>query len=361
MQRNYFSWSKSPVSYTGWNNWYSNETQDVSYEISIHRHFSIKHVGHYNYIHLNTASAVCLIVEKNMLFTKYKNKILNKPQPIVRLSQSCTLLLVSNLAKPQWLSVKCNKKLLPNIICQKKLIFAQQHNKTFSIDDVSCKPQLILFHGICYLLFWFSEAYTPDIRTRCNMARMNLLEFRNNSKVTQILKIIYTAIRYQKLVFLSLHKNSFQSIILRRYWSTIEVEKKSNMKNKMQGWIPCYSLPVKYIIKSKLVFKCRNNQFISTVLLCDGQNDCSDQFGTDELICRCSTNTKMYCSEICLNNKCECSQLYYVDRNRKCLSYTKHLYKNLSAFLLSSTESQYNIDFLQNLQYNSKRKLFLEF
>ena len=36
------------------------------------------------------------------------------------IDRKCTLVLISNLAEPDWLSIHCNVKLLQNIICIKR-------------------------------------------------------------------------------------------------------------------------------------------------------------------------------------------------------------------------------------------------
>ena len=61
--------------------------------------------------------------------------------------------------------------------------------------------------------------------------------------------------------------------------------------SEKEEWVPCYTFPTMKIFDKDSKFKCRNNQFLSSVLLCDDQNDCKDttsqSLDSDELICSC--------------------------------------------------------------------------
>ena len=96
------------------------------------------------------------------------------------------------------------------------------------------------------------------------------------------------------------------------------------------------------------LLKCSNGQYISTLYIRDGHQDCSN--GTDELNCYCFRNGKMindniYCSKTCsLKTNCTCSILFKNHRSYGCHSFldpklTQNMFiKNISI----NTESTYS-------------------
>ena len=91
------------------------------------------------------------------------------------------------------------------------------------------------------------------------------------------------------------------------------------------------------------LLKCPNEQYISTLYLCDGHNDCPD--GTDELNCYCFINDKtindsVYCSKKCfLSDKCTCSELFTNKKSSGCIGYEKEIHVNQIHQLYNLNES----------------------
>ena len=85
-------------------------------------------------------------------------------------------------------------------------------------------------------------------------------------------------------------------------------------------------LEVHDVIQLSSSTKCKpGGEYVSTLFLCDGYEDCSD--GSDEKNCSCFVNGNIvsdskYCTENCtLSKNCSCSSLYYNSDMKGCSSY----------------------------------------
>jgi hypothetical protein len=67
---------------------------------------------------------------------------------------NCTLQLISNLAKPKWIPVKCNKELIPNIVCFKHHKQNPAMRNTYKQQTTACGRKDILKNDTCYLFLW---------------------------------------------------------------------------------------------------------------------------------------------------------------------------------------------------------------
>ncbi len=76
--------------------------------------------------------------------------------------ETCTLLLLSNLAEAEWISINCSQKLLPHILCAQNTNKSFQANSSFenheSVENIkSCFSGDIIVNGTCYMFVWFSH------------------------------------------------------------------------------------------------------------------------------------------------------------------------------------------------------------
>ena len=86
-----------------------------------------------------------------------KNQISNAKaylQPMS--SHKCTLLLISNMAYPEWISIHCDKPILNTFVCVKTYnnTHAESHSKNQMIPGY-CKRHTFRIENICFLLTWF--------------------------------------------------------------------------------------------------------------------------------------------------------------------------------------------------------------
>ncbi len=76
--------------------------------------------------------------------------------------QTCTLLLLTNLAEPEWISVNCSQKLLPHILCAKNTNLSSLENSSYynqkNVKDVkSCLHTDFNVNSTCYAFVWLAH------------------------------------------------------------------------------------------------------------------------------------------------------------------------------------------------------------
>ncbi len=87
--------------------------------------------------------STCFQEKVSSSFLLVKNKTRHLVQPAYNTRDHCTLLLVSNLAEPQWVTVNCFEKLIPNVVCSlletNKLHNTEKtHATNISVQSKSC-------------------------------------------------------------------------------------------------------------------------------------------------------------------------------------------------------------------------------
>ena len=140
----------------------------------------------------------------------------------------CTMLLLSNLAYPQWISIDCDLKILDHVVC---IADNRPHisQKSFlSLLDHNCPNKSITKHGECYAFSWFNgkvldinmkgfshkEISQPCLRNEMTLKLINDIE---------TMDFLFESIDEGQLVFLSPHSTnislidtfSYQRIFLR--------------------------------------------------------------------------------------------------------------------------------------------------
>ena len=97
----------------------------------------------------------------------YTNKILSKLQekaseiiyPNVHHSEKCTIMIVSNLAEPDWMQISCQEKLSLNVLCTERKMKQAVHQQNFEkAKDEFCQTGSFSLRGDCYLLSWYQNS-----------------------------------------------------------------------------------------------------------------------------------------------------------------------------------------------------------
>ena len=90
--------------------------------------------------------SICRTEESNeaLIQSKQTTKCLLQP---VSSNGQCAMLLISNLAQPQWVSVNCKEKLINHVVCFDENT-TNIYNVTALLNSKSCKKSQIVFKAI---------------------------------------------------------------------------------------------------------------------------------------------------------------------------------------------------------------------
>ena len=85
-------------------------------------------------------------------FEDVKSNALSAVFPHSSKVQLCVMMLLSNLAEPEWVQVNCNKKLLLHVVCMKQTSTMADHiNQIKVLDTNLCASGFVLKENKCYL------------------------------------------------------------------------------------------------------------------------------------------------------------------------------------------------------------------
>ena len=68
----------------------------------------------------------------------------------------CTLMLLTNLAEPEWVPIKCDQRIIGDIMCMVPRNVNTNVNISLNGDLVIFEKQCIFISGKCYLFSWGS-------------------------------------------------------------------------------------------------------------------------------------------------------------------------------------------------------------
>ncbi len=240
--------------------------------------------------------------------------------PSVKGEDRCSLVLMWNLAEPDWINVNCYENMVPTLLCTQhktQHISNTDANVIFISKKRSCKPRVFLIDGKCYLLL------VTDISF--HKIHADSTSFPESEQVMlQLSEIIE---KPPPLVTKHLSEKN-QAVILQcenKFGVT-----KCSQKNICNGTSALQVLRENFeVFASKLlVFQCDKGWSVALSGVCDGVVDCPlDK--SDEKNCSYSVDTQTFNVSKTSSGFWHCGPLLFSTVKGKC-----------SIFLLSAEESQ---------------------
>ena len=225
------------------------------------------------------------------------------------LEYKCTLMILRNLAKPEWITVPCFEELVGDLMCM-----VRRKPKIYKAIDLSYNPivyrkQCVSIEGNCYSFTWMSSVKATQINKR------NLADTSNMTKY----KVIFDAIMaelppiFDMTIKYVVRYKAFSNIFL---WT-----KRHFHKDQTNALVIEKEYSDQYNINKNNVFICKSGTLISNIYICDGKGDCPEDVPSDEINCSCNINNKY-------NTKCRilvnkqgiliCSLFYIALKDKSC-------------------------------------------
>ena len=266
-----------------------------------------------------------------------------------QIKSKCAMMLLTNLAEPEWVSVNCAQRIIGDIMC----IIPHNNNSTTNIsvkrDLVVFKHQCVPISGKCYFFSW---GFLNDI----SVIRKRKLEISKS-----VLGDMEHLIRVTNTEFPPFH--SFSNLItyckISRKWVS------QNITEPQKGLHIVIHSGSEYRQHGN-VFDCGQSIFIAYVYICDGKKDCPGDTAFDEMECICETSLVLLrkCKHFVSKERIKrCSLLYLTLKNGTCLLYglvkvnsslatTNHQFicksKNVNTLVVENglmTDCSHNMDF----------------
>ena len=226
------------------------------------------------------------------------------------------MVLLSNLAEPEWIQISCTEKLLADVICINRTDPLHVRNANYEAREISmiCPINAISKDARCYLFLWHSINEPTDLNLHCRL---------HNALSAQVLGIQYFQYLFDAIqsVFppiLSPHqidKAKIHRYTYNKYISVYHYEDSVTSNTNGDGFNLCTSKKM-HVVTGENVFLCRSDVYISYLFVCDGISDCPNRDNSDEEFCHCLFNEKNkgnLCKESVnyKDNKTTCTTLYF--------------------------------------------------
>ena len=233
--------------------------------------------------------------------------------------KQCTLLILLNLAQPQWLSVDCNTKLMSHVVCfsTKQIIKEKKEVSNFGQMFI-CATTAILYKKWCYFFFEYDKSSGNNILPTCrNKGLSNILE--DDSIALELFGIIAEALGEIGLNFAAINKNGTLSYLdgdkyRIKMLSIFSHRRKMSAKGKDTVFLSCKRNMIQQNIYKGLVYKHYNGYYRSVMFLHDGK-----QWDPEKNLMQTNTSCKPpHCTDL----KCN-SVFFYKSVNGNCNPYSQ--------------------------------------
>ncbi len=247
-------------------------------------------------------------------------------------TNSCFLMLLSNLATPVWVSENCDTKFLTHSFCFQNTNEDSDAETPQNTSSPVCPQSQILKDTKCYLFIWFHESQQNASATTASCAKhgnvptqatdLNTFEFIFKA-TAQFPALISQSITENFSAHLEVFQyEKFQNTFVKRNFLAANTDAK--------GFYICTGNSEK-VTRATNLFFCVNGESISKKYLCDGTIDCPND-NSDEVGCMCEIDDVSHvpttCKELVTKQEEEprCSFLYFVDRDRNCHKFERNIH-----------------------------------
>ena len=179
-------------------------------------------------------------------------------------------------------------------------------------------------NNTCYMFKWFNgdTDHNDSFHEKCKIHKMASVSITDLHVFDFILEAT-SIVRFNFLSELSI--NLVNIFSYEKIWFHVTHTNQIIDKKFASGFHICQGKTEHLNFDLQNLYKCPSNSFISSLHVCDRSSDCGNN-NDDERECGC-TNFNKHCREICNEQTCSCSPLYFKSYNGKCLRYTFQIFK----------------------------------
>ena len=260
------------------------------------------------------------------------------PNQVIK--KTCTSMLLSNLAEPEWVSITCNESLLNVVVCVKDKNIKNNNSYTFNIVKKNniCLKQFLKINEKCYKLSWISRNSSNPLRDICQKYEKQVNSYQR-SVLEKALNLVSQKGQFLPILALYSHgsKMKISKLTYKKFLGQLYFSSEFVSSFEAEGFFLCNVKPFTIIIGSNL-FPCNAGGYISYEYICDGLIDCPNDISDEKnIVCvKYGIEEKIFNSEE-HNRSHKCSNLYLLTIYGTCQKYsslevTVNIYRNLNYF-----------------------------
>lgn len=191
-------------------------------------------------------------------------------------NDTCTLMLFTNLAEPEWISINCSSRLLVTLACahtvqnwhqvQTRRNF-NEHNST-----LICSPLDLAILAKCFSFQWKNASFTDASSTWLSQNFCKATEWGGIKNFTFLLEATLSTFPPIFFPHMSYH-TLFNRYVSHRQLDLYQYSRAVVQISKAEGFVVCETHKMQ-VRKGENMFRCRTGQFASSLLVSDSETDC---------------------------------------------------------------------------------------
>lgn len=211
----------------------------------------------------------CHATQKCSDLLEWKMELTEQLQPAKSKEKMCTLFLVTNLDKSEWLSVGCNEKKLNSIWCSVQNVTKQ--NQVHASDlQIICPVESVMKEQSCYS--FISKRLSLNASTQKRRKQQNY----PSTIILDLVKAI--KVRFPPVILLASTDHYIKLSFVKFTQTVIHKQEKYHISLKefrTSGLFLHQSVAQNFVAGTN-IFLCRSKKYISALFLCNVIMDCGE-------------------------------------------------------------------------------------
>ncbi len=258
--------------------------------------------------------------------TQMKEAALKTQYPSVEHNHFCTVMLMINLAEPEWLNIKCGETLLQQITCKMSYPPQQKNNQSHVSNKLMkrrfmCSRRHILKNRKCYSFVWHAKS------TLCHLQDPVLKH--QNLDSPQYFQFLFDGMKSKFPPILGIVWNNCSLVQKYHYEKHLTVFdfRNTTIPTILAAGFVHFVFETNRITSTPVVMMCRSGTYILFEKRCNGHSDCPSD-NSDEIFCNCNQTekdtTERQCRHLKTKRSFSCGPFFYMTRDNVCVQFVGH-------------------------------------
>ncbi len=233
-------------------------------------------------------------------------------------TRECTMLLLDNLATPEWLHTNSFLKLLPHLVFVQYHYLKPEPSTQHPVDSHICRPLHVFFDNHCLIFATFKVERKQNISdVLSSKTNRKLLTF-SRSEPQNTSHILETAVQASSLEtgnFVFKTRNQWKTILYNKVWTKYKFSEAALFQNTNITLVGS-SKAKNQTVTCSLLHICNENEYVSTAYVCDNNHKCISNTSFSQKCWSCTGG-----GEVLERSTIHCLPLFFLSRTHRCESF----------------------------------------
>ncbi len=240
-------------------------------------------------------------------------------QPVFGQIRSCTMLMITNLLQPEWISVNFTEKLLEDVLCISNETNIEQYVPEYDGLQNVCKRGFMKFEATCFTFAWFTAACPNKSEHKGIYQPLVFTSSEQNFAILLQGAILPPLPLFLKCARLS---NTLHTLHIKKHLNNIYAKVNLQNDKHLQGLLITHQKYGPVTMPGNL-FACQLGGFVLQTQVCDGSKDCVTD-NSDEEACQCQKEFspkqigRAFCKIVQQQSLVTCGPLFQRNKSGAC-------------------------------------------